>query len=179
MKTANSADHWFHRIIQLGDQYTPLPGTKHGPKPHAFSHRFARAGEAALGFFQHPAQAPDIPGISTRAAISQYTASLQAQSKAPDIPLLSLRASMEDLLVSFNAQAQAPDDPSYVQNPQCAPRDWLSSSPPFSQVLSRLPIRLATEPCQVPFDFPPSSAHQIPVRTQTTGPQAYSRKEFS
>ena len=57
MKTANSAGHWFHQIIQLGNQYTPLPGTTlfpqgrgvNDPKPHAFSHRFARAEEAALG----------------------------------------------------------------------------------------------------------------------------------
>ena len=53
-----------------------------------------------------------------------------------------------------------------------------ATSPHFIQVLSRLPIRVSTESCQLPFDFP-SSAHQIPVRTPTTGPQAFSRKEFN
>jgi hypothetical protein len=54
-------------------------------------------------------QAPDIPGVSSRADFLRHTLSLQAQSKAPDI--FSLSAYSEQLLGSLNAQDQAPDDP--------------------------------------------------------------------
>ena len=162
----------------LSDTKLSLQGRGvHDPQTHAFSHRFACAEEDVLGVsFNDQSQESDIPGISTRVAILQCTSSLQDQSKVPDIPLLLLRESTEEFLASFNAQDQAPDDLSYVQNPQCAPSDWFSPSPPFSQVISGLTIRfpriVTTEPCQVSFDFS-SSDHQIPVRTQTTGPQAY------
>ena len=123
-----------------GIRHTYLPGTDlsylaktprlpptsgvHGPKMPAASQRFVRAEVAALGVsFNAQSQAPDIPNISTRAAILQYTASLQAQYKAPDIPLLSLRASTKEILASFNAQDQAPDDLS-VQDRQCDPREF-------------------------------------------------------
>ena len=97
----------------------------------AASQRFIRAEEAALGVsFNAQSQTLDIPGIPTRAAISQYTASLQAQSKAPDIPLLLLCASTEEHLASFNSPDHAPDDPS-VQDRQCAPCDFFATSPHF------------------------------------------------
>ena len=41
---------------------------------------------------------------------------------------------------------------------------------------SRLPTRVSNQFFQMPLDFP-SSAHQIPVRTPTTGPQAFLRTE--
>ena len=143
--------------IQLDNQYTPLSDTKlpqgrgvHDPKTHAVSHLFARPKEDDLDVsFNTQSHTSDIPGISTT----------------------------EELLDSFNVQGQVPDDPSYVQNTQCTPRDLFSSSPPFSQVFSRLTTPFSTETRQMSFDFS-SSAHQIPVRTQTTSPQAYSRKEF-
>ena len=81
------------------------PGAS-GPKPQAAFHLFARPEETALGVsFNSQSQVPDIPGISSRAAISQYTASLQTQSKDPDIPLLSLYAYTEELSDSFNTQS--------------------------------------------------------------------------
>ena len=89
----------FRQIIPLSIRDTPMPGTilflqaprvhtsgVSGPQPQAASNRFARAEEAVLGAsFNTQSQAPDIPGASSRAALSKYTVSLQAQSKAPDI----------------------------------------------------------------------------------------------
>ncbi len=72
--------------------------------------------------FNTQSQTPDIPGISSCVAFSQYSVSLQGQSKAPDNHLLSLCESTEELLSSFNAQDQAPDHP-YDQDRQCAPCD--------------------------------------------------------
>jgi hypothetical protein len=76
---------WFLQIIPLRMQQTLLLGTNFtslfqspsfyhtlgvfGLNPSAFSQRFVRAEEAALGVcFNTPSQAPDIPGISSRAA---------------------------------------------------------------------------------------------------------------
>ena len=110
-------------------------------------------------------------------ALSVYCGSFNAQSKVPDISSPSMRASIEELSASSNAQDQAPDDPCHVQDSQCAPRDWFSTSSPFRQALPRLTIWISTDPCQVSFDRLPS-AHQIPVRTPTTNLQSFSRKEF-
>jgi hypothetical protein len=183
----------FLQIIPLSTQHTLLLGTNFasilqapsfyhtlgvlGPKPPAFPQQFVRAEEAALGVsFNAQSQAPDIPGISSRAAFSFYAASLQAQSKAPDIQFLSLRASTEELLASFNAQDQAPDDPS-TQDCRCVPRDFLKTSFQFRQVLSRSSLRVSTKPTQMSVDCPFSSP-QISVRIPPTRPQALSRKEF-
>ena len=182
---------WFPQIIPLGTQHTLSLGTifsplhqaprfSHtlralGPKAHAASQIFLRAAEAALGVsFNAQSQAPDIPGISLRNALSLYCGSFNAQSKAPDIPSPSLRASIQELSASFNAQDQAPDDPCHIHVPQCAPRDWFSTPSPFSQVFPRLPIWLSTVPCQVSFDLPPS-AHHYPVRIPITGLQPFLR----
>ena len=89
----------------------------------------------------------------------------------------SLFSSIEELSVSLNSQDQPPDDPCHVQDSQCAPCDWFSTSSPFSQVFPRFPTCLSTDPCQVSFDFPPSS-HQIPVHTPITGLHPFSQKEF-
>ena len=76
---------WFLQIIPLRMQQTMLLGTNFtslfqapsfyhtlgpfGLRPPAFSQRFVRAEEAALGVsFNAQSQAPDIPGISSRAA---------------------------------------------------------------------------------------------------------------
>ena len=64
MKTANSVGHWFHQIIHLVHQYTPLRDTKlfpqgigvNHPKTHAFSHRFTRAEETTLEFLSTPSR---------------------------------------------------------------------------------------------------------------------------
>ena len=148
-----------------------------GPNPPAFSQRFVRVEEAALGVsFNTQSQAPDILGISSRSDFSQYSASLQVQSKVPDIHLLSLRASTEELLTSFNSQDQSPDDP-YSQDRQCTPCDFVKNPLHCSQVLSRLPVRVSTKSCQMSFDLLSSSLH-FPVRTSPASPQASSRKEF-
>jgi len=146
--------NWFRQIISLVIRHTILPVTNHipilqpptfyipgapGPKSHAAPQRFVRPKEVALGVsFNTQSQATDIPGISSCAAFSQYSASLQAQSKVPDIHFLSLSASTEELLASFNTQDQAPDDP-YTQDRQCAPCDFVENSLHSRQVLSRLP----------------------------------------
>ena len=78
--------------------------------PQAAPHLFQRSTEVALDVsFNAQSQAPDIPGVSSRAPFLRHTVSVQAQSKAPDI---GSRAYTEELLASFNAQAQAPDNPS-------------------------------------------------------------------
>jgi hypothetical protein len=79
-----------------------------GPKSQASSNRFTRAEEDVLGAsFNTQSQVSDIPGVSSCAALSKYTVSLQAQSKDPDIhPLL---ASTEELLTSFNTQTKDQD----------------------------------------------------------------------
>ena len=161
-------------------QEDPIPHSVgvHDPKIPADYQHFVRDEDVVLGVsFNTQSQDPDIPFISTRVAISQYISSLQTQSKTPDIPLLSLHVSTEEVLVSFNVQDQASDDPS-VPDRQCAPCDFFATSPHFRQVFSRLSIRVSTESCQMTFDFP-SSDHQIPVRTPTTDPQVFSRKEFN
>ena len=136
--------YWLCQILPLGIQHTLLLGTNFapllqaprfphtlgalGPKPHAAYQLFLRAAEAALGVsFNAQAQASDIPGISSRDALSVYFGSFNAQSKAPDIPSPSLRASIQELSTSFNAQDQAPDDPCHVQDSQYASRDWFSN----------------------------------------------------
>ena len=116
---------WFRQITPLGIWNARLLGTNDipkaprfahalgapGPMPQAASHLSQRAAEVALGVsFNAQSQAPDIPGVSSRAPFLRHTVSVQAQSKAPDI--CSLRAYTEELLASLNAQAQAPDDPS-------------------------------------------------------------------
>ena len=112
------------QIIQLGDihlclaQNVFLKGEEFmNPNPHGVSHRFTRSEEVALGVvirvsFNTQSHTSDIPDISTRTEISQYTTSLQDQSKTPDIPFLSLCRSLctstEGLLDSFNVQVQDP-----------------------------------------------------------------------
>lgn len=133
--------------------------------------RFAHAVEVVPGVsFTEQSQAPDIPGISTCAAILQY-ASLNAQSKPPDIPLLSMRASKQELSASLKATAQAPDDPC-VQEPEGAPHDFCLASPVFTgnQVLTRL----SSEPLKMPVHFP-SSVCILPRRTKIPSSQACSR----
>ena len=126
---------WFRQITPLGIRNTNSLGTNvilkapmlsHifgalGPMPQVAPQLFHRAAEVALGgSLNAQSQAPDIPGVPSRAVSSRYAASLQAQSLAPDIQLVSLRAYLEELSASFNAQDQAPDD-SYAQDRRCAP----------------------------------------------------------
>ena len=106
-----------------------------------------------------------------------YFGSLDSQSKVPDIPSPSMCVSIQELSVSFNSQDQAPDDPCHVQDPQCAPHDWFSTSSPFSHVFPRLSIWFSTVPCQVSVDLSPS-AQDNPVHTPTTGLHPFSRKDF-
>jgi hypothetical protein len=80
------------------------------PQPRVAPKCFARAEQTALAASLNvQSQAPDIPGVSSRADFLRHTLSLQSPSKVPDI--ISLRAYSEHLLGSLNAQAQAPDDP--------------------------------------------------------------------
>ena len=89
--------------------------------PQAAPQLFHRTTEVALGVsLNAQSQAPDIPGVPSRAAFSRYAASLQAQALAPDIHLLSLHTYMEELSDSFNTQDLAPDISS-AQDRFCTP----------------------------------------------------------
>ncbi len=118
---------WFRQITPLGIRYALSLGTNVFPKaprlvhalgalglsPQAAPQHFQRAAEVALcASLNVQSQAPDIPGVSSRAAFLRHTSSLQTISKDPDI--CSLRSYTEELLASLNAQAQAPDDPSQI-----------------------------------------------------------------
>ena len=131
----NLTGRWFRQITPLGIRNTRSLGTNDilkaprlshifgalGPMPQAAPQLFHRAAEVALGVsLNAQSQAPDIPGVPSRAVSSRYAASLQAQALAPDIHLLSLRAYMEELSASFNAQDLAPDDSS-SQDRFCTP----------------------------------------------------------
>jgi hypothetical protein len=94
------------------------------PIVHAFSdgdffchflgiqHTYLRAEEASLGISVNAqSQAPDIPNISSRAAMIQYTPSLNATQNDPEISILPLRGLKQELSASLNTQSQAPNDP--------------------------------------------------------------------
>ena len=163
----------FRQIIPLSIRYTPMTGTPSfiqaprvhtsgvsGPQPRAASNRFARAEEAALGVsLNAQSQAPDIPGVSSRAAyplrayMHELLASFNAQATAPDIHFLSLRAYMEDLLASFNAQEQAPDD-IHAQDRQWAPYISVENSRHCSPVPPGSPTKHAFPTISLQMDSP-------------------------
>ena len=123
--------------------------------------------ETDLGVsFNTRSQTSDIRDISTRIVFSfSIYIFLEGPIQGPGYLFpVGVRVYGRALGFLQRSSSQVHDDPSYVQNPQCVPCDRFSSAPPLSQVISRLIIRLSTEPCQVPFDFP-SSAHQILKRT--------------
>jgi hypothetical protein len=155
---------FFRQIIPLSIRYTPMSGTPSfihppgdhtagvsGPQSRAAPKYFARAEETALGAsLNAQSQAPDIPGVSSRADFLRHTLSLQTQSKVPDI--ISLLVYSEQLLGSLNAQAQAPEDPlslrAYIemlwapfhtQDRQCDPYIFVEYFRHCRQETARLP----------------------------------------
>jgi hypothetical protein len=112
-------------------------------------HTYLRVEEVTLGIsFNTQSQAPDIPNISSRAAMIEYTLPLNTTQNDPDISSLPLRTLKQELSASLNAQSQAHDDPFHSQDSSRAPRDSLYNSPFFSHVFQSLPTRISTDPLQ-------------------------------
>jgi hypothetical protein len=143
-------------------------------------HTYLRAEDSTLGIsFNAQSQAPDIPNISSRAAIIEYTLSLNATQNDPDISRLPLRGLQQELSVSLSTQSQAPDDPFHAQDSSCAPRDSLYNSPSISQALQMLPTRIFTAPFlpQTVSQDLTDLTHLPPSRIQKTPYQGFWRSE--